>query len=1040
MLKRLVDLSIRFRGVVVALACAAVAYGAWVAEHAKLDIFPEFAPPQVVVQTEAPGLSPEEVEALVTLPVERALSGAGDLESVRSQSIQGLSAVTAYFRDGTDVARARQMVAERLAAVAAELPAGVKPPAMAPLTSATSTMLAVGLTSGSRSPMELRGFADWTLRPRLLAVPGVAKVNVFGGEVRQLQVQVRPERLVAYGLAIEDVLEAARKATGVRGAGFIETAAQRIVLRTEGQRATPEDLGDAAIAGAPGLRLRDVARVVEAPEPKVGDAAIDGEPGVILIVSSQLGANTMEVTEACERALEEMRPAIEERGIRLHPPLFRPASFIESAIRNVRSSLLSGGVLVAAVLFLFLFHLRTALISLTAIPLSLLAAVIVLERLGFTLNTLTLGGLAIAIGEVVDDAIIDVENIFRRLRENRARGGARSAFRVVLEASIEVRGAVVYATFVVALVFLPVLAMSGLEGRLFAPLASAYILAVLASLGVALTVTPALSMLLLPAAALRDRESPIVARLRSGYRRLLEAVARRPRAVVGLAAALCAAAAAVLPFFGGAFLPEFREGHFIVHMTAVPGTSLAESLRLGRAAARALLETPHVRSVGQIAGRAEQGDDTWGTQYSELNVDLLPLSGEEAEAAEDEIRAALAKVPGAAFSITPFLTERIEETIAGVTAEVAIKLFGDDLGALDRAADEVARAVRSIPGAADVQVESPGGQPETVIRLRPERLRRFGLEPVEVLDALGAAYQGARAAQVYEGSRVTDVTVILDEALRRDPEAVGGLLVRSRSGARVRLHEVADVFPATGRYAIVHEEGRRRQAVTLNVRGRDVASFVAAAREKLARDVRLPDGVYAVFAGAAEAQARARRELLLHSALAGLGIVLLLAIVFRSPRNLVLVLANLPFALVGGVAAVFLGGGSFTIGSLVGFVTLFGITTRNSIMMVSHFDHLVAEEGMAWGPETALRGASERLAPVLMTALVTALGLLPIALGAGDAGREIEGPMALVILGGLLTSTAMNLLVLPVLAVRYGRFAKPRCDDDAGPGSDLGPS
>ena len=1027
MLRTIVARSLRFRGIVLALACLAIGYGLYAASTARRDVFPEFAPPQVVIQTEASGLSPEEVEALVTRPIEAAVNGVGGLETIRSESIQGLAVVTATFREGTRILQARQLVGERLATLAGQLPQGVHAPAMVPSTSAASLVLVIGLTSQARSLMDLRTFADWTLRPRLLGVPGIAKVVVFGGEVRQMQVQVRPERLLGYGLAIDDVLAAARRATGVRGAGFVETEAQRIVLRTEGQRLTPTELGEAVLAHREGavVRLRDVANVLNAPEPKVGDGAIDGHPGVLLVLSSQFGENTEEVTEAVEHALDEMAPAFASERMTLHPALFRPASFVQTAIDNVMQSLLLGGVLVAVVLFVFLFDLRTAFISLTAIPLSLLGAVIVLDRLGLTLNTLTLGGLAIAIGEVVDDAIIDVENIFRRLRENRARGAPRPAFEVVLEASLEVRSAVVYATFVVALVFVPVLTLSGLQGRLFAPLGIAYILAVLASLVVAMTVTPALSLALL-ARGLGDGAEPrFILALKRLYRRFLGGLTGRPTLVLGAALALCLGAVATLPFFGGSFLPDLREGHFIVHMSAVPGTSLRESLRVGAAVAEDLLRSPHIRSVAQQIGRAEKADDTWGTNYTEIHVDLRPLSGQEAEAVEDEIRRALTKFPGVYFSMRTFLAERIEETLSGAGAQVVVNVFGDELGVIDETAREIARVLARVAGAVDVQVASPAGTPEMIVRLRPERLKQFGFRTLDVLDAVQAGYQGAVVGQTYEGSRVFDVTVILDPEDRRDPESVGGLLLRNDAGLRIPLRELADVYPATGRSSVLHFATRRRQVVTCNVRGRDPASFVAEARRRIRAEVTFPPGVYPAFAGVTEARARAQRQLLVHSSIAGAGIGLLLWLVFKSFRTLTLVLANLPFALVGGVIAVFVTGGWLSVGSLVGFVTLFGITMRNSIMMVSHFEHLVAVEGLTWGREAALRGASERLVPVLATALVTGLGLLPLAVGSGTPGREIEGPMAIVILGGLVTSTVLNLLVLPTLALRFGRFAGP---------------
>jgi len=1026
MLKWLVDFSLRFREVVITLGLVVLGYGVYIASRSQLDVFPEFAPPQVVIQTEAAGLSPEQVEQLVTRPIETVVNGVAHLESIRSQSIQGLSIITAVFAEGTDVFQARQMVSERLVEVASRIPQRAGPPTMAPLTSATSDVLQVGLTSEKRSLMEIRTFADWTLRPRLLAVPGVAKIVVFGGEVRQLQIQVRPDRLLQFGISIDDVLDSARRATGVRGAGFVDTPNQRVVFRTEGQQLSPQQLGDVVLRHKDGrsVRLKDVATIAERPEPMIGAAAIQGTPGAVLVVSSQYGANTLEVTRAVEAALEEMEPAARSLEITIHPKLFRPANFVETAIGNIRSSLLIGAVLVTIVLFFFLADVRTALISMMAIPLSLLGAIIVLNRFGVSLNTLTLGGLAIAIGEVVDDAIIDVENILRRLRDNHLRPDPRPVFQVVFDASLEVRSAVVYATFVVALVFLPVITMSGIQGRLFAPLGIAYILAILASLLVALTITPALCLVLLPKRARVDHTPSYVARFKRRYRQALERISKHPRAVLTTVAALCLIALAMLPFFGGAFLPELREGHFIVHMSAVPGTSLEQSLAVGREVTKELDKNPHIRSIAQRAGRAEQADDTWGTHYSEINVDLVPLSGEEAESVQSEIRAALVKFPGVYFAIKPFLTERIEEILTGIRGQVAIKIFGEDLDQIDRAAQDVARVVSSVPGAVDVQVESQPGLPEMVVQLRPERLLQFGFQPVSVMDAVQTAYQGTNVAQTFEGNRVFDVTVILDDTARRNPEAAGGLMLQNLEGTRIPLRQVAEIYPTTGRYVILHEATRRRQSVSANVTGRDVSSFVAEAKQRIAKDVRFPAGVYPVFTGTAEAQAQSQQEILVSSIIAGVAILLLLAMAFHNVRNLMLVLANLPFALAGGVLAIFFSGGWLTLGSLVGLVTLFGISTRNSIMMISHFEHLVTAEGESWGLETALRGAAERLLPVLMTALVAALGLLPIAIGSGDPGREIEGPMAIVILAGLVTSTALNLLVLPTLALRYGRFQK----------------
>ena len=1026
LLRRVIGFSLQFRGVVLILAAVLIGFGLFSLSRAKYDVFPEFAPPQVVIQTEAPGLASEQVEVLVTQPVENSINGVAGIESLRSSSIQGLSVVTATFGANSDIYRNRQVISERLTSLAGQLPQGVQAPVMTPLTSSTSVVLAIGLTSDKHSLMELRTVADWTIRQRLLAVPGVAKVAVFGGEVKQLQIQIRPDRLIRYRLSLGEVLSAARNATGVRGAGFVDNPNQRIVLKSEGQELTPRALAQTVVLHQNGsnVTLGDVADIAEAPEPLIGEASIMGKPGVQMVVSEQYGANTLDVTKRVESALQELRPAVEAQGIALTGDLFRPANFIQVATDNVRNSLAIGAVLVMVVLFLFLFNFRTALISIAAIPLSLLMAVMVMEYLGYSLNTMTLGGLAIAIGLLVDDAVIVVENIFRRLRENGNGPDSRPALPIVLTAAWEVRSAVVYATLAIALVFVPVLTMSGIAGRLFAPLGVAYIVATLASLLVALTVTPALCLTLLSGRRLAENEPPVVRWSKARYAATIASVERHHKAVVVAVIVVTVATLATLPYFGGGFIPELKEGHFIVHMSAVPGTSLEESQRLGRQVTGELLKLPFVRAVGQRVGRAEKADDTWGTHYSEIDVDLKPLQGDAAESAQAEIRKALAAFPGVNFAVKTFLTERVEETLSGYTASVVVNVYGNDLDTLDAKAQEVAKALGRVSGATEIQIQSPPGTPQLIVRLKQDQVARWGLTSVEVLEAMRTAFDGETVGQTYDGNRVFAVAAILSPSSRKSVGDVGALPLRNPDGVYVHLRQVADIYQTSGRYVVLHNGARRVQTITANVSGRDVNSFVSEARAAIAGSVAMPAGSYVEFTGAAAAQAQSTRDLVAHSLLAGIALILLLSLVMGSTRNLLLVLVNLPFALVGGILAVFAAGGWLSIGSMVGFVTLFGITLRNSIMMMSHYEHLVTDEGLAWGPETAIRGASERLSPILMTALVTALGLLPLAIGSGDPGREIEGPMALVILGGLVTSTALNLLVLPGLALRYARFGK----------------
>jgi CzcA family heavy metal efflux pump len=1042
----IIGFAVRFRGIIFALAILMLGYGGVSVLRAKYDVFPEFAPPQVGIQTEAPGLTSEQVEVLVTQPIENAINGVPGVQEMRSTSIQGLSVITVIFGASSDIFRDRQVVSERLAEAAQSLPANVAAPTMTPLTSSSSTVLVLGLTSKTRSLMDLRTLADWTLRLRLLAVPGVAKVAVFGGDVRSIQVQVHPDRLLRHSLSFQDVLEAAQKATAVTGAGFIETANQRIVFQSEGQSIEPEDIARTVVStsGGASVLLRDVANVVNAPEPPIGGAAIMGEPGVILLVSGQLGANTIDVTEGIEAVLADLQPLIDKEDVELRADLFRPADFIAVSTGNVRDALLLGGALVIVVLCLFLFDIRTATISCLAIPLSLLAAIAVLNAMGATLNAMTLGGLAIAIGEVVDDAVIDVENIARRLRLNRRLTDPRPTAEVILSASLEVRSAVVYATFAVILVFVPVVLLPGLAGRFFAPLGLAYVLAILASLVVALTVTPALCSLFFPNKPVgRDEadkpisaDPPVTRWMRKYYERALRGIVAWPRTTMAAAALFTLTGCAALPFFGTEFLPELKEGHFTLHMAAVPGTSIEESQRMGGLVTKALLELPVVRVVSQRIGRAEKADDTWGTNYSEFEVGLQPnLSGEESEEAQAAMREVLSGFPGANFALKPFLTERVEESLSGYTASVIVNIHGNNLDVLDDTARLVARELGEVPGATEVQLQSPPGMPQLTIRPRKDDLERWGMDAVDVLNVLRGAYQGDVVGQSYEGNRVFNVITILDEESRSSITKVPDLPLRTPSGNFVMLHQIADVYQTAGRDQVLHLGGQRVQTVTANVIGRDVGSFVADARTELNANVPLPPGVHLEFAGSARAQADARRNLLINSLVAGLGILLLLLVVTGNWRNVLLVLANMPFALVGGVLAVFATGGVLSLGAMVGFVTLFGITLRNSIMMVAHFEHIVEREGVAWGPEAAIKGAGDRLAPVLMTSIVTTLGLLPLAIGMNEPGREIEGPMALVIVGGLITSMALNLLVLPTLALRFGRFRPP--GDDAVQSTDL---
>lgn len=1029
MLSRLVSLSLRHRWFVLLAAVLLMAGGVLTASRMPLDVFPEFVQPQVDIQTEAPGLAPEQVEQLVTRPVETTVLGTTGLESVRSESIQGLSVITAVFKEGTDILAARQNLSERLTEVVSQLPAGADTPKMSPLTSATMDLLKVGLVSDKLSGRELRDFADWTLRPALQAVPGVAKVTVYGGGVKRLEIRADPERLRRFGLGLSDILSAARLATGVRGAGFIETAQQRLVVESRGQTLTPEQLGKALVSrGADGtpVLLEEVATVQEGEEPAFGDAQIMGRPGVLLAMVSQYGANTLETTRAVEAALQEMKPLFATQEVQLVPALHRPATFISNALAGIQRNLELGGWLVGLVLLFFLRDWRTALISFTAIPLSLLTALLIFHALGVTLNTMTLGGFAVAVGVVVDDAIIDVENILRRLRENAALPAPRRAFDVILAASLEVRSAVVYATFVVAVVFVPVLMLSGLQGKFFAPLGQAFILATMASLVMALTVTPALCLLLLRPET-RIRPEPFWLRgLRWLHRRILRMACANPLTASLMAFVLLLGSLTTLPWFESELLPEFREGHFVAALSTAPGTSLPEMMRLGGIISAELLKHPRIATVSLQAGRAEQGEDTWGPHRCEFHIELKPGPAKEEAGVQEDIRGILGKFPGTRSEVLTFLGDRIGESLTGETAQVVVRVFGEEPEKLNKAATALSSLLQAQPGAVEVQVKNPPGAPRLVAELNPEALSRLGFHATEVLDAVQTATQGTQVAEVFDRNRVIPVTVVLDSHSTTGPDALGSMLISNAEGTHVPLRELANVFASTGPFSLTHNAARRCQTVTCNVApGQDLTEFVTRAKQAAAA-LPFPSGTYAEWSGEAEQQGTARLELLRHASLAALAVLMILGVLFPDARLVALVLANVPFALAGGLLASFAAGGVLSIGALVGFVTLFGISMRNSIMLIAHYRHLIQEEGSPWNVETVIAGAEERLLPILMTALVTALGLLPLALGQGEAGSEIEEPMAIVILGGLASSTILNLIVLPAMALKWARFtARP---------------
>lgn len=1016
----LVAVCVRHFGAVSALSVLALALGCLGALHSQLDVFPDFVPTQMDIQTEAPGLAPEQVEQLVTKLVETAVKGTPGVATLRSQSIPGLSVVTVTFNDGVEPHQARQGVSERLSEIGSSLPAGVGPPKLSPLVSSTMDLLKIGLVSSSRDPYELRDAAEWLVKPRLLAVPGVAHALVFGGAVREIQVLPDPDKLTAYGLTFTDLATAARAALPVRGAGYVDLATQRVLLRAP----VPEpDVGSLAnalvtVRGGMPIRLRDVATIRQGAALSTGDALIMGKPGVLISLAGQYGANTLATTRAVEAILSELRPTLAAQGITMFPALHRPANFIERALGNLEHALLIAALLIVIVLYLFLRDVRAALIAFTAIPLSLLAAVLVLDRMGMTLNTMTLGGFAVALGVLVDDAIIGIENVLRRLREA-GPDESRLPLQIILDASLEVRGPVIYATAVVVAVFIPELLTSSVQGHFVGPLALAFILAVAASLLVAMTATPAMCALLLGRAA-RTPHPRWLTRLKLWQKIAIEWVNRHLAVTIASIGVLLALAAASLPFLGGTFMPEFREGHFVMQASStVPDTSLEEMRAFGRSVSAEILALPSVRSVEHQIGRAELGEDTWGPHQSELHIELEPDAAVDQSTAQERLRQILASHPGVQGEVLTFLGDRISESLTGDTAQVVIKVFGEDLDALDRAADSIVAALRGERGITDLQFRQQGNAPSLQIVPQPAKLAAAGITSEAVLDTVEAAYSGVRVGETFTGVRTVAVMVRLPDSERGRMDEVGRLMVPGPNGP-FALSQLARLDLAQDRYNIEHEGGQRRIAVTFNVENRGLQDAVAEARRRIAR-IRLPVGTFVEFTGAAQAERQTQRELLGYS-LGALALIMVIVLVsLRWRANGWLVMANLPFSLLGGVLMIALTGIGLSLGSLVGLVTVFGISARNAILQLAHYEHLVEREGHPWDGERVLQGAHERLVPILMTATVTALGLLPLALGVHRPGQEIEGPMAITVLGGLISSTALNLIVLPVLAQRYAR-------------------
>ena len=1024
MLNGIIKWSLQNRLIVVAISALLLVWGTYVALNLPVDVFPDLNKPTVTILTEAGGLAPEEVETLVTFPIETLMNGAPGVERVRSQSGIGLSIVYVEFGWGTDIYRNRQLVSERLVQAREQLPEGIQP-SMGPISSIMGEIMLVSVRSktGETNPLDVRSLADWTIRPRLMTVPGVAQVINIGGGVKQYQALVSPDKLKQFGITIEDVATALEKSNVNTTGGFVDAQSQEYLVRNLARFYSIDELKNTVVAyrNNTAIKLGDVANVEFGPAIKRGEAGTDGEQAVIMSVQKQPGASTLELTEKIDEAVKELQATMPP-GVEIDPNLFRQANFIEASIENVIEALRDGAILVVIVLFLFLLNFRTTAITLTAIPLSFIVTFLIFKAFGISINTMTLGGLAVAIGELVDDSIVDIENIFRRLRENRTLPHPRPPLAVIYHASLEVRSSIVYATVIVALVFIPLFALSGVEGRLLAPLGLAYITSLVASLVVSLTVTPVLASYLLPKMKSMEhgKEGFLVRFLKRWDEKLLHRTLHHPYKVIIVATLMFLAAISTLPFVGTAFLPEFNEGTLTINVQAQPGTSLTESNRIGQIAEKLVLSVPEVISTGRRTGRAELDEHAEGVHYTEIDVDLKETDRSREEVIS-EVREKLAQIPGVSVNVGQPISHRIDHLQSGVRAQIAVKLFGDDLGSLRAKAEEIRNVMTTVEGTTDVQIEKQVLIPQVRFNVNRTAAAQYGLQPGEIAETLETALNGKVVSEAVEGQRRYDVVVRFDDASRGNLDALRNVTVDTPQGTQIPVSAVADIELLPGPNQVLRENTQRRIVVSSNVADRDLGSVVAEMQQRIGAQVQLPEGYFIEYGGQFEAQRESTRTLSLLTIFSLIAIFFLLIKALGDWRSALQVMINIPLALIGAIFALLITGGVFSVATLVGFISLVGITSRNGIMMISHYLHLMREEGEDFTEHMVIRGSLERLVPVLMTALTAGLSLIPLAIAAGQPGKEILQPLAVVVIGGILTSTLLDQIVTPAVFCKFGR-------------------
>lgn len=1024
MLSKIINWSLSNRAIVIYLTALILILGVYITSKIPVDVFPDLTAPTVTILTEAHGMAPEEIEILISFPIESALNGAANVRRVRSISAIGLSIVWVEFDWGMDIYNARQIVNEKLQQVAAQLPPESDPPFMAPISSLMGEIMLVGLTGENASPMELRSIADWDIRRRLLSVRGVSQVIPIGGDVKQYHITVDPLKVKEYGISLQQIEVAVEQANENSASGFTVQSGMEYIIRGLGRIQTLDDLKNSVVTSVDSkpILLKHIADVAIGPKIIRGTASINKQASVIVSIMKQPDTNTLELTRELEEVLADIQSKLPP-NILINTEIFKQSDFINVAISNIFHAIRDGAILVVIILFIFLLNFRTTFIASMAIPLSLLITVIVMKLANITINTMTLGGMAIAVGILVDDAIVGTENVFRRLKQNMhlPKEQKKSAFQVVYLASNEIRRPILFATLIIILVFAPLFFLSGFEGRLLRPLGLTYILSIFASLIVAVTVTPVLSYYLIPGLKVLKREgdTPVVRSLKAFYKPILQKVLKHSKLVLFVAFSLVVVSIGIIPFLGRSFLPGFNEGTLTLSVNTAPGTSLSESDKIGDMVETILLEQPEVSSTARRTGRAELDEHAQEVTGAEVDVKLVMKDRSKVKFLAD-LRRQLSLVPGTFIGIGQPISHRIDHLLSGTKSQIAVKIFGPNIYMLRSLGNSIKDIMEEIDGVVDLAIEQQHDIPQIQIRFNRTNMARFGLKTHELAENIEIAFQGKIVSQILEGQRSFDVVLRYGEEFRKDLESIKRTLIDTPSGQKVPLQQVADIRYENGPNFISREDVQRKIVVHCNVAGKDLKSVINAIESEIAANLDIPPDYYISFGGQFESEEKASKTILLVSLVSLLSIFVLLAISYQSIKSAILIIINLPLALIGGMVAVLLSGGILSIPSLVGFVTLLGIATRNGIMLISHYNHLMKEENKSID-EAVIQGSLERLIPILMTALTTSLALIPLAVRGAAPGNEIQSPMAIVILGGLVTATFLNMIVMPVLFHRYFR-------------------